>query len=85
MDDAPIDKNLYWTGIIYFGGLLLLGVIWWKALIIALIAAICWFLTYGRRIIVTVGLSLFLVGLANWAGLVPAPSEWGQLLALRRS
>ena len=80
MDGAEIDKNLYWTGFIYLVGCLLLGVLWWKAAIIAVVALICWYLTYGRRIIVGVGLSLIILGMANWTGLLPEPSKWEQIL-----
>jgi hypothetical protein len=81
MRGLPMDKNLYWTGLIYFSGLLLLGVPWWKALTVAAVAFICWYLTYGRRIIIGIGLCIFILGSGNWLGLVPAPSQWGQVLA----
>jgi len=83
-DDLKTDKNLYWTGFIYVVGLLLLGVTWWKALIIAGVAALSWYLTYGRRIVVSLGLILVFLGLGNWAGLIPAPAHWGDLLAALR-
>jgi len=82
VDEWQHDKNLYWTALIYFVGLLLLGIVWWKAAIIAIVASACWFLTYGRRIITGVGLAILFLGLGNWIGLIPAPSEWAQLLTV---
>jgi hypothetical protein len=73
--DRDIDKNLYWTAIVFFVGLILLGVHWWQALIVALIAAICWYLTYGRKIVVGMGLIILIIGLANWTGLLPEPNH----------
>jgi hypothetical protein len=80
-DDHHVDKNLYWTAFIFFLGLVLLGVTWWKALIVAAIAAACWFLTYGRNIVIGVGLLVLLLGLGSWIGLLPPPSQWRPLLA----
>lgn len=73
---ALIDKNLYWTSIIYFMGLCLLHVAWWQALIVAFVMGISWYLTYSRRIVGTVGTALLLFGLAAWLGLAPQPSDW---------
>lgn len=69
----------------YFVGLYLLHMAWWQALIIAAAMAISWFLTYGRLIIIGVGLLVFLLGLGGWSGLIPEPSEWGHLAAMQRS
>ncbi len=77
--DFRIDKNLIWTAIIYFAGSFSLGIPWWKAAVIAAVALICWYLAYGRRIIIGIGLGLLVLGMGNWAGLVPQPSEWGQM------
>lgn len=74
------EKKLYWTGIVYFVGLFLLGVVWWKALIVGLVALICWYLTYGRRIVLGVGMVCLLWGLGIWVGLLPAPLRWNELL-----
>jgi hypothetical protein len=82
--ELEADKNLYWTGFIYTIGLLLLGVVWWKALIVAGVAAISWYLTYGRRIIISIGLILLFFGLGSWTGLIPPPVQWGQFLAALR-
>jgi len=79
------EKRLYLTAFIYFVGVFLTGVVWWKALIVAAAAALCWYVAYGRRIIIGVGVLIFLLGLVTWAGLVPAPSEWGHLFEARRS
>ena len=65
------DKNLVWTGIIYFVGLFLLGVIWWKALIVGIVAAICWYLNYGRRSVLALGMVALCLGLGIW-GRTPA-------------
>jgi hypothetical protein len=77
-----IDKKLFWTGLIYFGGLMLLGVAWWKALIVAAIVSVSWYLTYARQVVGGSGVVILLVGLAVSFGLLPVPSEWRQLLAL---
>lgn len=71
-----IDKNLFWTAIIYFVGLCLLHVAWWQALIVAVLMSVSWYLTYSRRLISTIGTALLLFGLAVWLGLVPNPKEW---------
>ena len=57
--DLEIDKNLIWTAIIYFAGSFSLGIPWWKAAVIAVVALICWYLTYGRRIIIGIGLAFY--------------------------
>ena len=62
-----------------FRRFILAGIPWWKAAVIAAVALICWYLTYGRRIIIGIGLGLLVLGMGNWAGLVPQPSEWGQV------
>jgi hypothetical protein len=77
----PIDKNLYWTGIIYFAGLCLLHVAWWQAVIVAIAMSVSWYLTYSRRVVGTVGTALLLFGLAAWLGLAPTPSYWLPLTA----
>ena len=82
--DPQFDKNLIWTGIIYFIGLYLLQVAWWKALIVAVAMMISWYLTYGRRITVSVGLIIFLLGLSSWSGLLPTSSDLGHFLATLR-
>ena len=63
--DPQFDKSLFWTGIIYFIGLYLLQVASWKALIVAGAMMIRWYLTYGHRITVSVGLVVFLLGLSS--------------------
>lgn len=70
------DKNLYWTAIVFFIGLLLLGAIWWKALMVAAVAFICWYLTYGRQLIIGVGLFVLFLGFAVWLGLIMPPAQW---------
>ena len=71
-----IDKNFYWTGIIYFVGLCLLHATWWQALIIAVAMSVSWYLTYSRRVVSAVGTILFLFGFAVWLGIAPKPSDW---------
>jgi len=76
-----IDKNLYWTAVIYFVGLCLLEIVWWQALLVALAMSFSWYLTYSRRLVGTVGTALLLFGLAAWLGLAPEPSDWRPLTA----
>lgn len=78
---GPVDKNLYWTAIIYFAGLCLLHVAWWQGLIVALMMSISWYLTYSRRLVGTVGTALLLFGLAVWLGFAPNPKGWWPLTA----
>ena len=78
---ALIDKNLYWTAIVYFAGLCLLHVAWWQALIVACVMGISWYLTNSRRVVATVGTAVLLFGLAAWLGLAPQPSDWRPLTA----
>ena len=61
-----------------------LQVAWWKALIVAVAMMISWYLTYGRRITVSVGLIVFLLGLSSWSGLLPTSSDLGHFLATLR-
>jgi len=79
-----VDTKLYWTGIVYFVGLFLLGVVWWKALIVGIVALICWYLNYSRQIVLGVGMVALCLGLGFWVGLLPTPSQWGELLATLR-
>ena len=79
-----LDDNLYWTSLCYFVGVLLLGVIWWKALIVAAAAFACWYLHYGRRVVGGIGVVVLFAGLGVWIGVIPPPSQWGQLLATVR-
>lgn len=82
MDD--LDKNIFWTGIVYFVGFILLHVSWWQALMAAVVMAVCWFLSYGQRFIRTVGVFVLLLGFCTWTGLVPQPAHWPQVLAAIR-
>jgi hypothetical protein len=82
MDD--VDKNLFWTAIVFFVGLVLLGVHWWQALTVGVFAAICWYLTYGRRIVSTLGLCVLILGFGNWIGLIPELAFWPRLLTTLR-
>ena len=66
-----VDKNLYWSGLLYGLGTLALGASWWQAGCIALFALICWYLTYGRFVLANVGVVLVLLALAQWGGLLP--------------
>jgi hypothetical protein len=78
---ALIDKNLYWTAIVYFVGLCLLHVEWWQALLVAFVMGISWYLTYSRRIVGIVGMALLLFGFAAWLGLAPQPYDWPLIAA----
>ena len=70
------DKNLYWTGIIFFTGLFLLGIVWWKALVVGALASVSWYLSYARTMVSAVGTGLLLVGLAVWMNILPPASTW---------
>jgi len=78
------DKKLYWTGIIYFVGLFLLGVTWWQALMVAVAMSLSWFLTYSRRTVGGLGTITFVLGLATWFHFIPDPSHWNMLLTMAR-
>lgn len=80
MNEYRIDKNLYWTGLVFFVGLVLLGSSWWKALIVALAMAAAWYLTYSRRLVGLVGMIVLTAGFAQWLGLLPA--GWNEAIAL---
>ena len=47
--------------------------------------AISQYLTYGRRIVIGVGLRILLLGLGSWSRLVPEPSQWGHVVAMQRT
>lgn len=72
----PIDKNLYWTGLIFFIAPLLLHAAWWEALIIALFMCLCWYLSYGQRVIRGLGAVLLLWSLLTWSGVLPTLYYW---------
>jgi apolipoprotein N-acyltransferase len=70
LDTGPaIDKNLYWTGIVFFVGAFLLHVPWLQALVLALAAMICWYLCYSRAVLAAIGVMTFFLGLGVWSGL----------------
>jgi hypothetical protein len=78
-----VDRH-FWTGIVYFVGLYLQHVAWWRALIVAFAMATCWYLTYGRRIVVSVGLAILLLGMGSWSGLFPEPSDLSDFVDMQR-
>jgi hypothetical protein len=70
-EDVPIaDKNLYWSGLVYAVAALLLGAAWWKAIAVGLFAAICWYLSWGRFALASIGVAAASVGLAEWTGII---------------
>jgi hypothetical protein len=77
----PSDKNLYWTGIVFFIAPLLLHIVWWQALLIALFMSACWFLSYGQRVIRGLGAVMLLWGLLTWSGFLPSLDRVLQLLS----
>jgi hypothetical protein len=77
-----MDMRLYWTGIVYFVGMVLLHVAWWQALIIAATMTACWYLSYSQRVIRAVGVIVLMLGLFTWSGLLPPPSHWSPLLSV---
>jgi len=79
-----LDKNLFWTGIVYFVGLYLLHVVWWQALLVGVAMAISWYLTYSRRMVAMVGVLILLLGFGSWVGLVPDLPHWGHWIASLR-
>jgi hypothetical protein len=70
------DKNLLWTGVVYFVGPLLLHVAWWQAVIFAFAMTACWYLSYCQRAVRLFGATLLFLGLCTWTGLLPAPDQW---------
>jgi hypothetical protein len=71
-----LDKNLLWTGIVYFIGPLLFHAAWWQAVIFAICMTACWYLSYCQRAVRFFGAALLFFGLCTWAGLLPAPDQW---------
>jgi hypothetical protein len=74
MEDA-IDKNLFWTAIVFFISPLMLHAAWWQALVLAVAMTVCWFLSYGQRVIRAFGVIMLLWGLLTWLGLLPSPDR----------
>jgi hypothetical protein len=72
----PIDKNLHWTGLVFFIASLLLHIVWWKALVIAVFMSACWYFSFGQRVICGLGAVMLLSGLLTWSGLLPALDYW---------
>jgi hypothetical protein len=65
------DKNLYWTGFVYFIGLCALDVPWWQAGLVATSAFACWYLSYSRAALAAIGVAVLFAGLGTWVGLIP--------------
>lgn len=78
----PHDKNFYWTGLIFFIASMLLRAAWWEALIIACLMSLCWYLSYGQRVIRNLGPIFLLWSLLTWSGVLPAPDLWLQSLSI---
>lgn len=70
------DSRLYWTVLVYFGGLVLLHVAWWQALVISAAVAISWILSFHRRLLTLGGLVIVGLGFANWTGLIQAGTAY---------
>jgi hypothetical protein len=70
------DKNLFWTGLVFFIAPLLLHVAWWMAFVIALFMSACWYLSYGQRIIRNLGVVMLLWGMLTWAGVLSSADHW---------
>jgi hypothetical protein len=70
------DKNLLWTGIVFFIASLLLQVVWWQALLIAVFMSGCWYLSYGQRIIRGLGVVMLLWGMLTWSGVLPSADHY---------
>ncbi len=79
-----LDDRLYWISLSYFVGVLLLGAICWKALIVAAVAFAFWYLHYSRLVVGAIGLVILFAGFGVWAALIPPPSEWRVLFAMVR-
>jgi hypothetical protein len=71
-----LDKNLFLTGIVYFVGPVMLHVAWWQAVIFAICMTTCWRLRYCQRAVRFFGVTILLVGLCAWSGLLPTADQW---------
>jgi hypothetical protein len=73
--------SFVWLNAIMFVACLpYLGFPLWKAAIIAIIAAICTYLSYGAQWVSRIGFGMLSVCLAIWIGLLPSVREWPEYL-----
>jgi hypothetical protein len=73
---STFDKNLFWTGLVYLIGPLMLHVAWWQAISIAIFMTACWYLSYCQRAVRFFGVIMLLLGLSTWSGILPLVDQW---------
>jgi hypothetical protein len=69
----------WFNAIVIFVCLMFLGVSAFKAGVVAAIALVCHYLTYGSRWLARAGFALLVVSLLVYIGVLPEPHEWGKL------
>ena len=84
-DDAIIAEIQYVLGylkegtfvlIAYLASLWILGVAWWKAPIVAIIAACVFAMGWGKRWISRGSVAVLALALLVWIEAIPPPSQW---------
>ena len=66
----------FWNAVIYVVGLYMLGVGFWKSVLIMIIASICVVLNYGGRWILRGGFGLIVLTTLVFIGALPPPENW---------
>ncbi len=78
--------SFVWLNAIMFVACLpYLGFPLWKAAVVAIVAAICTYLSYGGRWVSRIGFGMLGISLAIWIGLLPAVQEWPDYLRSARN
>jgi hypothetical protein len=67
---------LVWNTVVYAGGVWLLGVPLWKAIVVGLVASATLFLQYGSRWVSRFGFGLMIVAILVWVEALPTPDHW---------
>jgi hypothetical protein len=84
-----LDTRLLWTGIVWLIGPLMLHAAWWQAVICAICMTAYWkavilassmtnrrYLSYCQRAVPVFGVTILLLGLCTWSGILPAADQW---------
>ena len=74
--DHPIDRVPWMNAAVFSVTFYLAGTAGWKSLLVGAIVLTASKIHYGRRTLMRAGVILLLIGLPVWAGLLPPPLKW---------
>jgi hypothetical protein len=81
-----MNAALVWLNTIVFAACLpYLGVPFWKAAVVAVIAAVCTHVCYGGRWVSRIGFVMLGITLGIWTGFLPVTQEWPDYLRTAKS